>query len=502
MNQRRRNFRAPRNPRPAGNEGGPPNTFRADDPARASQPAADGRPPQEGRGRRPRQGGFNNRGARGEGKPQERTGQQQDGRQGGGQGQQPKRDDGRRGNWRGRRDQRNRQGHPSQPGGRFAPGGDPGRGASPASGPPQPVFGVLEVLEQGYGFLRRRENNYLPGDGDVYVPGDMIRSLELMEGMQIDGMGQPGRGNNGAMSLVQLQTINGLKPEDSKERLPFQRVISLDPNQRIRLETTAEEISMRALDLITPIGKGQRGLIVAPPKTGKTTLLKKIANAVTTNHPEMELVVLLVDERPEEVTDFSRSVRGEVIASSSDEMARNHVSVAEIVIEKAKRSVEFSRDTIILLDSLTRLSRAYNVEQRGSGKILSGGIDSRTMERPKKFFGAARNAEQGGSLTIIATALIDTGSRMDEVIFQEFKGTGNMELQLDRRMFERRVFPCVDISLSGTRKEEKLFEPEELLKVQKLRRALSGFDPLQAMEKLLKMLERTGSNAEFLAAIS
>jgi len=253
---------------------------------------------------------------------------------------------------------------------------------------------------------------------------------------------------------------------------------------------------------VTPIGKGQRGLIVAPPKTGKTTLLKKIANAISINHPDMDLVVLLVDERPEEVTDFRRSVQGEVIASSADEMARNHVSVAEIVIERARRSVEFGGDTVILLDSLTRLSRAYNVEQRGSGKILSGGIDSRTMERPKKFFGAARNAEQGGSLTIIATALIDTGSRMDEVIFQEFKGTGNMELQLDRRLFDKRVFPCVDIDLSGTRKEEKLIPPDQLPKVQKLRRALSGLDPVQAMDKLLKTLGRTESNEEFLAAIA
>ncbi|MGD8377923.1 MAG: transcription termination factor Rho [Acidobacteriota bacterium] len=367
---------------------------------------------------------------------------------------------------------------------------------------PQEVHGVLEVMEQGFGFLRHQENNYLPSPDDIYVPTEIVRSLDLEEGLVIGGMAQPSRGGNVSHTLTEVATVNGGPSSASRERLPFSRVVSLDPEERIRLETTQNELSMRVLDLITPIGKGQRGLIVAPPKTGKTTLLKKIANAVTTNHPEMDLTVLLVDERPEEVTDFRRSVKGEVIASSSDEMARNHVSVAEIVIEKARRMVEFGKDSIILLDSLTRLSRAYNVEQRGSGKILSGGIDSRTMERPKKFFGAARNAEQGGSLTIIATALIDTGSRMDEVIFQEFKGTGNMELQLDRRLFDRRIFPCADIALSGTRKEEKLFAPEELVKVQKLRRALSGMDPVQAMDKLLKTLARTGSNEEFLAAIA
>jgi transcription termination factor Rho len=357
-------------------------------------------------------------------------------------------------------------------------------------------------MEQGFGFLRDRDNNYLPADGDVYVPADVIRSLGLEEGLVIEGTAHPSRGGNASKSLTEIASVNGQPPQDSRDRLPFKKVISLDPLERIRLETTPTELSMRVLDLITPIGKGQRGLIVAPPKTGKTTLLKKIANAIATNHPEMDLVVLLVDERPEEVTDFRRSVKGEVIASSSDEMSRNHVSVAEIVIEKARRTVEFGKDSVILLDSLTRLSRAYNVEQRGSGKILSGGIDSRTMEKPKKFFGAARNAEQGGSLTIIATALIDTGSRMDEVIFQEFKGTGNMELQLDRRLFDRRIFPCADIALSGTRKEEKLFPEEDLIKVQKLRRALSSMDPVQAMDKLLKSLARTQSNEEFLAAIA
>ena len=370
------------------------------------------------------------------------------------------------------------------------------------TGPPQPALGVLEVMPQGYGFLRVEENNYLPDQKDVHVNTSLIKQFELQEGLRIEGMAQNSRQSNGVMSLVEISSVNGHTLEEARDRLPFSRVISLDPLERIKLETTRDELSMRVLDLVTPIGKGQRGLIVAPPKTGKTTLLKKIANAIATNHPEMDLVVLLVDERPEEVTDFRRSVQGEVIASSADEMARNHVSVAEIVIERARRSVEFSGDTVILLDSLTRLSRAYNVEQRGSGKILSGGIDARTMERPKKFFGAARNAEQGGSLTIIATALIDTGSRMDEVIFQEFKGTGNMELQLDRRLFDKRVFPCVDIDLSGTRKEEKLIPPDQLPKVQKLRRALSGLDPVQAMDKLLKTLARTESNEEFLAAIA
>ncbi len=357
-------------------------------------------------------------------------------------------------------------------------------------------------MPQGYGFLRLQENNYLADQKDVHVNTSLIKQFELQEGLRIEGMAQHSRHGNGVMSLVEINTVNGYTVEEAKDRLPFSKVISLDPEERIKLETTRDELSMRVLDLVTPIGKGQRGLIVAPPKTGKTTLLKKIANAISTNHPEMDLVVLLVDERPEEVTDFRRSVQGEVIASSADEMARNHVSVAEIVIERARRKVEFGGDTVILLDSLTRLSRAYNVEQRGSGKILSGGIDARTMEKPKKFFGAARNAEQGGSLTIIATALIDTGSRMDEVIFQEFKGTGNMELQLDRRLFDKRVFPCVDIDLSGTRKEEKLIPPDQLPKVQKLRRALSGLDPVQAMDKLLKTLARTESNEEFLAAIA
>ncbi|TDI14222.1 MAG: transcription termination factor Rho [Acidobacteria bacterium] len=370
------------------------------------------------------------------------------------------------------------------------------------TGPPEPTLGILEVMPQGYGFLRLQENNYLADQKDVHVNTSLIKQFELQEGLRIEGMAQHSRHGNGVMSLVEINTVNGYTVEEAKDRLPFSKVISLDPEERIKLETTRDELSMRVLDLVTPIGKGQRGLIVAPPKTGKTTLLKKIANAISTNHPEMDLVVLLVDERPEEVTDFRRSVQGEVIASSADEMARNHVSVAEIVIERARRKVEFGGDTVILLDSLTRLSRAYNVEQRGSGKILSGGIDARTMEKPKKFFGAARNAEQGGSLTIIATALIDTGSRMDEVIFQEFKGTGNMELQLDRRLFDKRVFPCVDIDLSGTRKEEKLIPPDQLPKVQKLRRALSGLDPVQAMDKLLKTLARTESNEEFLAAIA
>ena len=370
------------------------------------------------------------------------------------------------------------------------------------TGPPEPTLGVLEVMPQGFGFLRLQENNYLADPKDVHVNTSLIKQFELQEGLRIEGMAQHSRHGNGVMSLVEIGSVNGHTVEEARNRLPFSKVISLDPEERIKLETTREELSMRVLDLVTPIGKGQRGLIVAPPKTGKTTLLKKIANAISTNHPEMDLVVLLVDERPEEVTDFRRSIQGEVIASSADEMARNHVSVAEIVIERARRRVEFGGDTVILLDSLTRLSRAYNVEQRGSGKILSGGIDARTMERPKKFFGAARNAEQGGSLTIIATALIDTGSRMDEVIFQEFKGTGNMELQLDRRLFDKRVFPCVDIDLSGTRKEEKLIPPDQLPKIQKLRRALSGLDPVQAMDKLLKTLARTECNEEFLAAIA
>jgi len=359
--------------------------------------------------------------------------------------------------------------------------------------------GLLEVLPSGYGFLRRRENNYLPATGDLYVPANILRDLDVRTGVLLRGVVGPSRGPQGHATAQAIEAVNGLPA--GRDFIPFERLTSIAPNRRLRLETSSEELSMRVLDLITPIGFGQRGLIVAAPKTGKTTLLQKIATSISTNHPKAKLMVLLIDERPEEVTDFRRSVKGEVIASSSDEMSRMHVNVAEIVFEHARREVEVGRDIVILLDSLTRLARAYNREQRGSGKIMSGGIDSRTMEKPRYFFGAARQAEEGGSLTIIASALVDTGSRMDEVIFQEFKGTGNMELVLDRGLFERRIFPAIDISMSGTRREELLYTPEEHQKMNLLRRVLGTVKPAEAMQLLLDKLSKFKSNADFLESL-
>ncbi len=359
--------------------------------------------------------------------------------------------------------------------------------------------GILEIFPAGFGFLRRKENNYLASTGDIYVPANILRPTNYREGTLLKGVVSPTRGPQGQVALQQIELVNGY-PE-GRPLIPFEKLTSIAPNRRLRLETAPDELSMRVLDLITPIGFGQRGLIVAAPKTGKTTLLQKLAASISTNHPHAKLIVLLVDERPEEVTDFRRSVKGEVIASSSDEMSRQHVNVAEIVLEHARREVEHGRDIIILLDSLTRLARAYNREQRGSGKIMTGGIDSRTMEKPRYFFGSARQAEEGGSLTIIASALVDTGSRMDEVIFQEFKGTGNMELVLDRTLFERRVFPAVDISMSGTRREELLFAPEELSKANLLRRVLSSVKPVEAMQLLLDKMSKYPTNAAFLKSL-
>jgi transcription termination factor Rho len=364
-----------------------------------------------------------------------------------------------------------------------------------------PVSGVLEVLPDGSAYLRAASRNYLAHPLDPFVPQAMVRQSRLIEGMEIVGQGRFGGDRKQRFSLVSMETINGMPPQSFLEKKVYADLTSIDPNQRIRLECGPESLSMRVVDLVTPIGKGQRCMIVAPPKAGKTVLLQQIAHSVTTNHPEIHLIVLLIDERPEEVTDMRRNVRGEVIASSMDELTSNHVSVAEIVLERAKRFVESGRDVIVLLDSITRLSRAYNTEMRGSGKILSGGIDSRTMEKPRRFFGSARNIEDGGSLTIIATALIDTGSRMDEVIFQEFKGTGNTEILLDRSLFERRIFPCIDISKSGTRKEEKIYSPEELPKVRALRRALAGLGAVEAMQLLLSRLEKYPTNAAFLASL-
>ncbi len=435
--------------------------------------------------------------------------------QAGGQGQ-PQKQGGPGGQGSGR-PQRSRQGRhskgPHQQGGqRFRQGSGGRRGqrrndgqeAVLRHGAPPPAAGeltegLLEILPAGYGFLRRKENNYLASAGDVYVPAVMVRSTNVREGTLLKGTVSAARGPQGQVTVQNIERVNGT-PGD-REVLPFERLTSIAPIRRLRLETTPEEISMRVLDLITPIGFGQRGLIVAAPKTGKTTLLQKLATSVTTNHPSAKLIVLLVDERPEEVTDFRRSVNGDVIASSSDEMSRQHVNVSEIVLEHARREVEAGRDVVILLDSLTRLARAYNREQRGSGKILSGGIDSRTMEKPRYFFGSARQAEEGGSLTIIATALVDTGSRMDEVIFQEFKGTGNMELVLDRGLFERRIFPAVDISMSGTRREERLFSPEELTKCTLLRRVLSTVKPVEAMQLLLDKLSKHPTNESFLKSL-
>ncbi|HET7705827.1 MAG TPA: transcription termination factor Rho [Thermoanaerobaculia bacterium] len=358
--------------------------------------------------------------------------------------------------------------------------------------------GVLYIKPNGVGILVQTENNYVPQPGDAIVPRSMIEKLHLQVGLRISGSAR--RAGNGGLELVGLEQVEGMGLEDYREsRRPFSELISIDPNEMFKLETESDRLTTRVLDLLSPLGKGQRCLVVAPPKAGKTTLLKDIAHGLNLNHPEVILFVLLVDERPEEVTDFRRSVeQGEVIASSSDETAENHILIAETVIERARRLVEMKKDVVILCDSITRMSRAYNNEQRGSGKILSGGIDARTMEKPRRFFGAARNAEEWGSLTIIATALVDTGSRMDEVIFQEFKGTGNTEIVLDRGLFERRIFPAINIAQTGTRKEEKLIPPAYLPKIHTLRRALAGTDPMTAMKMLLERLQKFPTNEAFL----
>jgi transcription termination factor Rho len=356
----------------------------------------------------------------------------------------------------------------------------------------------LQIVPAGHGFLRSKDVDYTPQPLDPIVPRNVIAEQRLESGLEIHGFAVPDQGRHRGPCLARVQTLNGADPAIWAERSPFKDLVAEDPIQRIRLESEPDELATRVVDLIAPIGKGQRCLIVAPPKAGKTVLLQKMARSITTNHPEIDLIVLLVDERPEEVTDMRRTVRGEVIASSSDELARNHVQIAEVVLERCKRLVESRRDVVVLLDSITRLSRAYNAEQRGSGRVLSGGIDARTMEKPRRFFGAARNAVGGGSLTVIGTALVDTGSRMDEVIFQEFKGTGNMEIVMDRTLFDRRIFPAIDISKSGTRKEEKLFTPDEYQKVTLLRRALASLKPAEAMQLLTQRLAKSQTNAEFL----
>jgi transcription termination factor Rho len=362
--------------------------------------------------------------------------------------------------------------------------------------------GVLECLPDGFGFLRAPEYNYLPGPDDVYVSPSQIRRFDLRTGDTVSGQIRPPKEGERYFALIKVDAINFETTDESRNKIFFDNLTPLYPDKRLKLETAKDNYSGRVMDLLTPVGKGQRGLIVAPPRTGKTMLLQSLANSITTNHPEINLIVLLIDERPEEVTDMQRSVRGEVISSTFDEPASRHVQVAEMVIEKAKRLVEHKRDVVILLDSITRLARAYNTVVPPSGKVLSGGVDSNALQRPKRFFGAARNIEEGGSLTIVATALVDTGSRMDDVIFEEFKGTGNMEIHLDRKLVDKRVFPAIDINKSGTRKEELLMPREELNRVWVLRKVLNPLSPVESMELLLDKLGRTRSNAEFLAAMS
>jgi transcription termination factor Rho len=362
--------------------------------------------------------------------------------------------------------------------------------------------GVLETLPDGFGFLRAPDYNYLPGPDDVYVSPSQIRKFDLHTGDTVSGQIRPPKEGERYFALIKVEAVNFEPPDRSREKVFFENLTPLYPQARVKLETDAENLSGRVMDMLTPLGKGQRGLIVAPPRTGKTMLLQSLANSITTNHPEVYLIVLLIDERPEEVTDMQRSVKGEVISSTFDEPAQRHVQVAEMVIEKAKRLVEHKKDVVILLDSITRLARAYNTIVPPSGKVLSGGVDSNALQRPKRFFGAARNIEEGGSLTIVATALVDTGSRMDEVIFEEFKGTGNMEIHLDRKLTDRRVFPSIDIQKSGTRKEELLIPKEDLNRVWVLRKVLNPLSPVEAMELLLSKMGKTKSNAEFLSAMS
>jgi transcription termination factor Rho len=362
--------------------------------------------------------------------------------------------------------------------------------------------GVLEILPDGFGFLRAPEYCYLPGPDDIYVSPSQIRKFDLRTGDTISGQIRPPKSDERYFALIKVDAVNFEPPDRTKEKIFFDNLTPLYPENRIRLETTPENLSTRILDLLDPLGKGQRALIVAAPRTGKTMLLQAIANAITTNHPEIVLIVLLIDERPEEVTDMQRSVHGEVISSTFDEPADRHVQVAEMVLEKAKRLVEHKKDVVILLDSITRLARAYNTIVPASGKVLSGGVDSNALQRPKRFFGAARNVEEGGSLTIIASALVETGSRMDDVIFEEFKGTGNAEIVLDRKLTDKRIFPSLDINRSGTRKEELLIPKEELNRAYILRKVLSALSPVEAMELLVDRLSKTKTNKEFLESMS
>ncbi len=362
--------------------------------------------------------------------------------------------------------------------------------------------GVLEILPDGFGFLRSPEYNYLPCPDDIYVSPSQIRRFGLKPGCIITGQIRPPKENEKYFALLRVEAINFEEPSLLTEKVNFEDLTPLHPTKRLILETGPHEVNMRIVDIVTPIGKGQRMLIVAPPRTGKTVLLQKMANAISHNQPECYLMILLIDERPEEVTEMQRSTKAEVVSSTFDEPASRHVQVAEMVIEKAKRLVEYGRDVVILLDSITRLARAYNTEVPHSGKILSGGVDANALQKPKRFFGAARNIEEGGSLTIIGTALVDTGSKMDEVIFEEFKGTGNSELHLDRRLVERRTYPAINVAMSGTRKEELLLDPKELELVYKLRKVLSDMNPIEAVELLKSRLEKKGTNREFLLTMN
>ena len=362
--------------------------------------------------------------------------------------------------------------------------------------------GVLEILPDGFGFLRSPDYNYLPGPDDIYISPSQIRKFSLRTGDTVSGQIRPPKEGERYFAMLKVEVVNFGNPDEAKDKTLFDNLTPLYPNERFMLETKSNELSMRIMDLLTPVGKGQRGMIVAPPYSGKTVLLQKFANAITTNYPDAVLIVLLIDERPEEVTDMQRSVKGEVISSTFDEPAERHIQVAEIVLEKAKRLVESKKDVVILLDSITRLARAYNACVPHSGKILSGGVDSNALQKPKRFLGAARNIEEGGSLTIIATALVDTGSRMDEVIFEEFKGTGNMELQLDRNLFQKRIYPAIDIKRSNTRKEELLVHEDELKRIWLMRKVLNDLNSDEAMQLLIEKLSKSKTNAEFLMSMN
>jgi transcription termination factor Rho len=362
--------------------------------------------------------------------------------------------------------------------------------------------GVLECLPEGFGFLRAPDYNYLPGPDDIYVSPSQIRKFDLRTGDTVSGQIRPPKDGERYFALIKVEAVNFEHPDTAKDKIFFDNLTPLYPHEHLKLETVSGNLSGRVMDMLAPIGKGQRGLIVSPPRTGKTMLLQSIANSISRNHPEVYLIVLLIDERPEEVTDMQRSVKGEVISSTFDEPASRHVQVAEMVMEKSKRFVEHKRDVVILLDSITRLARAYNTIVPPSGKVLSGGVDSNALQRPKRFFGAARNIEEGGSLTIIATALIDTGSRMDDVIFEEFKGTGNMELHLDRKLVDKRVFPAIDINKSGTRKEELLIPQTDLNRIWVLRKVLTPLSVTESMELLLEKLSKAKTNGDFLSSLS